>query len=228
MYKIVLLRHGESEWNAQNKFTGWVDIGLTNEGIAQAKKAGLLLKEKGFVFDLAFTSVLKRAVETLEIVLEVMGLSAIEKEKAWQLNERHYGLLQGVNKQEAVERFGLEQVITWRRGYKARPPGIEKENPGSESLEDVFNRVFSYWQEKIAPALLNKKKILISAHGNSLRALVKMLDNISDHEIEKVNIPIAIPLVYELNEDLQPNKSYYLGEEQAINQAIESIRNQIK
>ncbi len=228
MYKLVLLRHGESIWNAQNKFAGWTDIELSEKGREQAKNVGLILKEKGFVFDVAFTSVLKRAIETLEIMLETMGLSAIPTERAWQLNERHYGALQGVEREKAVEKFGLEQVIAWRRGYKTKPPALALENPACESLEDVFLRVVPYWQEKIAPLVKQGKSILISAHGNSLRALVKMLDNISDKDIENLNIPIGIPLIYELNSDLTPQSHYYLADKNKIKEAIEAIKNEVK
>ncbi len=228
MYKLVLLRHGESIWNKENKFAGWTDIELSERGREQARNVGLILKEKGFTFNIAFTSVLKRAIETLEIMLETMGLSAIPVEKAWQLNERHYGALQGIGKKEAVEKFGLEQVMAWRRGYKTKPPALAGENPPSESLEDVFLRVVPYWQEKIAPAIRQGKKILISAHGNSLRALVKMLDNISDKDIEKLNIPIGIPLVYELNSDLTPINHYYLGNQEQVESAIKSVAEELK
>lgn len=207
IYKLVLLRHGESLWNKENIFTGWTDIELSDFGREQAKKAGLLLKENGFVFDVAFTSVLKRAVETLDIVLKEMNLSGISIEKAWQLNERHYGALQGINKKMSVEKFGSEQVMIWRRGYKTKPPACAKASagePNSESLEDVFLRVVPYWKEKIAPAILQKRNVLIVAHGNSLRALVKMLDNISDKDIEKLNIPTGVPIIYELDENLKP------------------------
>ncbi|MDD4990391.1 MAG: 2,3-diphosphoglycerate-dependent phosphoglycerate mutase [Candidatus Pacebacteria bacterium] len=240
MYKVVLLRHGESIWNAQNKFTGWVDIELSEKGREQAKNVGLILKEKGFVFDIAFTSVLKRAIETLEITLEAMGLLSVPIEKAWQLNERHYGALQGVEREKAVEKFGLEQVMAWRRGYKTKPPhqnsvwcggkppALVGENPSSESLEDVFLRVAAYWKEKITPAILEGKNILIVAHGNSLRALVKMLDNISDKDIENLNIPIGIPLVYELNGGLTPTNHYYLADKNKVEEAIEAVKNEVK
>jgi len=208
MYKIVLLRHGESLWNRDNIFTGWVDIELSDFGCEQAKKAGLLLKKNGFVFDVAFTSALKRATETLEIVLKEMGLSDLAiVETSSCLNERHYGVLQGVNKKEVEEKFGIEQFTIWRRGYKTKPPASVKPlvgEPSSESLEDVFLRVVPYWQEKIAPAILQQKNVLIVAHGNSLRALVKMLDNISDKDIEKLEIPTGVPIVYELDENLKP------------------------
>lgn len=228
MYKLVLLRHGESVWNKENKFAGWVDIELTEKGREQAKNVGLILKEKGFVFDVVFTSVLKRAIETSEIVLQEMGLSGVSIEKAWQLNERHYGALQGIEREKAVKKFGLEQILAWRRGYKTKPPALTGENPACESLEDVFLRVVPYWQEKIVPAILEGKNVLISAHGNSLRALVKMLDNISDKDIEDLNIPIGIPLVYELNSDLTPQSHYYLGDKNKIKEAIEAIKNEVK
>ncbi len=238
MYKVVLLRHGESIWNAQNKFTGWIDIELSKKGREQARNAGLILKEKGFNFDIAFTSVLKRAIKTLEVMFETMGLLAVPIEKAWQLNERHYGALQGVNKKEAVEKFGLKQVMAWRRGYKTKPPHQNSvwcggkppgpENPACESLEDVFLRVIPYWQEKIAPAILEGKNILVVAHGNSLRALIKMLDNVSDMDIEGLNIPIGIPLIYELNNDLTPQKHYYLADKNKIEEAIGAVKNEVK
>lgn len=228
MFKLVLLRHGESIWNKENRFAGWVDIELSEKGREQAKNIGLILKEKGFVFDAAFSSVLKRAVGTLEIMLETMGLSAIPVEKAWQLNERHYGALQGIEREKAVKKFGLKQVMAWRRGYKTKPPALTGENPACESLEDVFLRVVPYWQEQIAPAILKGKSILIVAHGNSLRALVKMLDNISDKDIEDLNIPIGIPLVYELKSDLTPQSHYYLADKNEIKEAIEAIKNEVK
>jgi 2,3-bisphosphoglycerate-dependent phosphoglycerate mutase len=197
MYKLVLLRHSESLWNKENKFTGWVDVELSDFGREQAKKAGQALKEAGFFFDIAFTSVLRRATETLDIVLKEMGSSNVIIEKSPNLNERRYGALQGVDKQEAIDKFGLEQVMIWRRGYKVKPPG-------GESLEDVFLRVVFYFQEKIAPAILGQKNVLVVAHGNSLRALVKMLNNVSDKDIEKLEIPIGVPIVYELDKNLKP------------------------
>lgn len=225
----ILLRHGESIWNKENRFAGWVDVDLSEFGKEQAKTAGKLLKEGGFVFDAAFTSVLKRAVNTLEIVLGEIGQKDILIEKSWQLNERHYGLLQGINKQEAVERFGIEQVMAWRRGYKVRPPELKTgDPPRTESLEDVYLRVVPYWQEKIAPLIAQGKLAIISAHGNSLRALVKMLDNISDKDIESLNIPTGMPLVYEFDENLKPLKHYYLGNEEDVNIAIRAVENQIK
>ncbi|MDD5739022.1 MAG: 2,3-bisphosphoglycerate-dependent phosphoglycerate mutase [Candidatus Pacebacteria bacterium] len=236
MYKLVLLRHGESVWNKENIFTGWVDVELSDLGKEQAKQAGILLKESGFVFDVAFTSVLKRATQTLDIVLKEMGLSdVVIVERSVYLNERHYGLLQGMNKKQAVEKFGLEQVTTWRRGYKERPPAFASPNPAvteneptSESLEEVCLRVVPYWQEKIAPLIIQGRNILISAHGNSLRALIKKLDDISDKDIEKLNIPVGIPLVYELDEILKPIKHYYLGDEKKTKEATKEIADQLK
>ncbi|MCL5010954.1 MAG: 2,3-bisphosphoglycerate-dependent phosphoglycerate mutase [Patescibacteria group bacterium] len=226
MHKIVLLRHGESVWNKENRFAGWADVELTEKGIEQARKAGIVLKEQGFVFDAAFTSVLKRAVQTTRLVLQEMGLGNIAIEQSWRLNERHYGALQGVNRKEAVKEFGTEQVQIWRRSYNVRPPAAveQKENePACESLEDVFSRVVPYWQEKISPAIRQGKNVLISAHGNSLRALVKMLDEISDEEIEKLNIPVCIPLVYELSGGLRPQQHYYLFDESEVKKAIEAV-----
>ena len=232
IYKLVLLRHGESLWNKENIFTGWVDIELSDFGRTQAKEAGLLLKENGFVFDTALTSVLKRASETLEIVLKEMGLyDIVIIESSVCLNERHYGLLQGMNKKEAVEKFGLEQVMIWRRGYKTKPPACAKVKagePNTESLEDVFLRVAPYWQEKIASLIVLGKNIIISAHGNSLRALIKKLDNISDKDIESLNIPVGIPLIYELDEKLEPIKHYYLGDKNKAEEAVNEVANQLK
>jgi len=231
MRKIVLLRHGESIWNRDNIFTGWVDVGLSDRGERQAKEAARVLKERGFVFDMAFTSVLKRAVDTLRIVLREMGLENIQVEQSWRLNERHYGALQGVNKKEAVKTFGAEQTQKWRRGYSVRPPALNnpKENePTSESLEDVFLRAMPYWQEKIAPAIRQGKNVLISAHGNSLRALVKRLDKVSDEEIEKLNIPVGIPLIYELDDDLKPIKHYYLASEEQVEAAVKAVKDETK
>ncbi|MEK7104122.1 MAG: 2,3-bisphosphoglycerate-dependent phosphoglycerate mutase [Patescibacteria group bacterium] len=228
-HKLVLLRHGESLWNKENIFTGWIDIPLSDFGRTQAKEAGFLLKENGFVFNMAFTSVLKRASETLEIVLQEMDLAFIPIEKVWQLNERHYGLLQGMNKKEAVEKFGLEQVMAFRRGYRAKPPSLDKGSPPyTESLEDVYLRVIPFFHEKIEPLILQGKNILISAHGNSLRALIKKLDNISDKDIENLNIPLGIPLVYELNENLKPAKHYYLGDKNKVEEAIKAVESQVK
>jgi len=246
MRKIVLLRHGESIWNKENRFTGWVDVGLSDLGITEAKEAGQILKKERYVFDLAFTSVLKRAIDTTAIVLQEMGLAGIETKCAWQLNERHYGALQGLNKAEMAAKYGEEQVRIWRRSYGVRPPEMEEENyrrqneleifrsvpiyemPRTESLADTYARAVDYWQKEIAPAIKNGRKILISAHGNSLRALVKHLDDIGDKEISELNIPTGAPLVYELDENLKPIKHYYLGDQNAIARRIDAVKNQYR
>ncbi|MDD5750193.1 MAG: 2,3-bisphosphoglycerate-dependent phosphoglycerate mutase [Candidatus Pacebacteria bacterium] len=221
MRKIVLLRHGESVWNRDNMFAGWVDVELSDRGVRQAKEAAVILKKEGFLFDTAFASILKRAVHTLEIVLKEMNLSDVVIIEDERLNERHYGSLQGVNKKEAVRKFGEEQVRKWRRGYEDRPPE-------GESLADVVERVELCWQEKIIPAIREGKSILISAHGNSLRALVKILDRLSGSEVEKLNIPTGIPLVYELNEALEPVKHYYLAEPGQAEEAIKAVAEETK
>lgn len=246
MYKIVLLRHGESVWNKENRFTGWTDVGLSELGIREAKDAGQVLKKEGYVFDVVFTSVLKRAIDTTNIVLNEMGLSVIDTRCAWQLNERHYGALQGLNKGEMAKKYGEEQVRIWRRSYGVRPPEMEEEDyrrqnelevfksvpvyemPRTESLSDTYGRTIDYWNSDIAPAVRDGKKILISAHGNSLRALAKYLDNIGDKEISELNIPTGVPLVYELDDDLKPIRHYYLGNQGAIAKKIEAVKNQYK
>ncbi|MEK7172821.1 MAG: 2,3-bisphosphoglycerate-dependent phosphoglycerate mutase [Patescibacteria group bacterium] len=206
MHKLVLLRHGESVWNRDNIFTGWTDVELSERGVEQAKIAGRILQKNGFVFDLAFTSVLQRAANTLAIVLKEMGLAdVVAIDSSACLNERHYGALQGINKKEVIEKFGQQQTQKWRRGYSDKPPE-------GESLADVVERVAPYWQEKIAPAILAGKNVLLVAHGNSLRALVKLLDHLSDQEVESVEIPTGLPLVYEFNDDLSPIKHYYCQE----------------
>jgi len=221
MYKLVIIRHGESVWNKENIFTGWIDAPLSEKGIEQAKKAGAVLKEKGFVFDFGFTSVLKRAYDTLDLILKETSLS-FPVEKSWRLNERHYGALQGENKDEAREKLGKEQVEIWRRSYDVRPPAEEKkeykykeikegEFPLTESLKDTEERLLPYWQEKIVPLIKEGKKIIISAHGNSIRALIKNIEGISGEEIARTEIPIGIPLVYELDDDLKPVNKYYLN-----------------
>lgn len=228
MKTLVLLRHGESTWNRENRFTGWVDIGLSDRGVQEAVHAARVLAVKGFEFDVAYTSVLKRAIKTLWIVLEEMDLMWIPVHRSWRLNERHYGALQGLNKAETAKRFGVEQVKTWRRSYAIAPPA-EKENgrnpprearyaalkpeemPLTESLKDVLARLLPYWHESIAPAIAEGKRPLIVAHGNTLRAVVKFLDGISDEEIVQLNIPTGKPLVYELRDDLTPIRSFYLG-----------------
>jgi 2,3-bisphosphoglycerate-dependent phosphoglycerate mutase len=246
MTKLVLLRHGESNSNMENIFGGWIDSDLSEKGRAEAEKAGQTLKEQGYIFDIAFTSVLKRAIRTLWIVLDDMDLMWIPVYRSWRLNERHYGALQGLNKSETATTFGEEQVLKWRRSYKIRPPRLkktdemypgkdpkysdltEKELPLAESLEDTLNRVLPYWQEAIAPALKAGKRAIISAHGNSLRALVKHLDGISDEDIPKLNIPTGIPLVYELDKGLKPIKNYYLADSEEVQKAIEAVAMQGK
>lgn len=220
MYKLVIIRHGESVWNKENIFTGWIDAPLSEKGIEQAKKAGVILKEKGFVFDLGFTSVLKRAYDTLDLILKEMNPFPVEK--SWRLNERHYGALQGEDKDEMREKFGKEQVEIWRRSYDVRPPAEEEkeykyeeikegEIPLTESLKDTEERLLPYWQERIVPMIKEGKRVIISAHGNSIRALIKNIEGISGEEIAKVEIPIGIPLVYELDNDLKPINKYYLN-----------------
>ncbi|MFA5355936.1 MAG: 2,3-diphosphoglycerate-dependent phosphoglycerate mutase [Candidatus Omnitrophota bacterium] len=246
MYKLILLRHGESTWNKENRFTGWTDVDLSDKGTGEARKAGQLLKKEGFTFDIAFTSVLKRAIRTLWIVLDEMDLMWLPVRNSWRLNERHYGDLQGLNKAEMAEKFGEEQVLIWRRSYDTPPPELKPDDPRSpkndprykdmdpadipltECLKDTVARFLPYWHESIAPAIKSGKKVIIAAHGNSLRALVKYLDNVSDEEIVKLNIPTGIPLVYELDEQLKPVKSYYLGDPQEVKKAMESVAKQGK
>lgn len=246
MKKLVLLRHGESEWNKQNRFSGWTDVDLSDQGILEAQKAGKLLKENGFTLDIAFTSVLKRGIRTLWIVLDELDLMWIPVFKSWRLNERHYGALQGFYKAKMAAELGEEQVLIWRRSYDIPPPPLKttdprypgtdvrykdldpKEIPLSECLKDTVERFLPYWHETIAPAIKNGKEILISAHGNSLRALVKYLDNVSEEEIVTLNIPTGVPLIYELDDDLKPIKHYYLGDQETIQQAIEAVENQGK
>jgi len=246
MYKVVLLRHGESVWNKENRFTGWTDVDLSEKGIIEAKNAGITLKKEGYNFDVAFTSVLKRAIRTLWIVLDEMDLMWIPVTRNWRLNERHYGALQGLNKAETAQKFGEEQVKIWRRSYDIQPPALEKTDPRypgfdprykelsekelplTECLKDTVERFVPYWEETIAPVVKSGKRVLITAHGNSLRALVKYLDNIPDSEIVELNIPTGIPLVYELDENLRPIKSYYLGDEEEIKKAAEAVASQGK
>lgn len=246
MYKIVLLRHGESTWNMENRFTGWTDVDLSERGIAEAHRGGQLLKAEGFVFDVAFTSVLKRAIRTLWIALDEMDLMWIPIHHSWRLNERHYGALQGLNKAETAAKFGDQQVKIWRRSYDIQPPALTKDDerwpgrdpryqdldpqdvPLTECLKDTVARFLPYWHETIAPAVKSGAKVIIAAHGNSLRALVKYLDNISDDEIVELNIPTGVPLVYELDEDLRPIKHYYLGDPEEIRKAQEAVAAQGK
>jgi len=244
--KLVLQRHGESTWNKENRFTGWTDVDLSKKGILEAKRAGKVLKEHGFIFDVAFTSVLKRAIRTLWIVLDEMDLMWIPVYNSWRLNERHYGALQGLNKAETAAKFGEERVLLWRRSYVIRPPSLEKADPrypGSdprykdldekdipvtECLSDTVRRVLPYWHETIVPVIKSGKRAIISAHGNSLRALVKYLDNISDEDIVGLNIPTGIPLIYELDDNLRPIKSYYLGDPEEVKKAMAAVAKQGK
>ncbi|RFB67620.1 MULTISPECIES: 2,3-diphosphoglycerate-dependent phosphoglycerate mutase [unclassified Herbaspirillum] len=246
MYKIVFMRHGESTWNLANRFTGWVDVDLTEKGVAEAKQAGKLLKEAGFTFDLAYTSVLKRAIRTLWTTLDEMDLMYLPVQHDWRLNERHYGALQGLNKAETAAQYGDEQVLVWRRSYDTPPLPLEPSDPRAsyndpryanlkredipltECLKDTVARVLPAWNDTIAPAIRAGKKIIISAHGNSLRALIKYLDGISDNDIVGLNIPNGQPLVYELDADLKPIKSYYLGDQSAIDAALKAVANQGK
>jgi len=244
MHKLVLLRHWESVWNKENRFTGWTDVDLSEKGIEEAHSAGRILKAEGFVFDVAFTSYLKRAIRTLWITLDEMDLTWIPVIKSWRLNERHYGNLQGLNKAEMAEMFGEEQVRIWRRSYDTPPPPLKKsdprhpvndrryadlnkgEAPACESLKDTVERFLPLWHKTIAPLIKTKKKVLISAHGNSLRALVKYLENMSEEEVIQLNIPTGIPLVYHLNDKLRPTKSYYLGDQEAIKAAMDKVAKQ--
>ena len=244
--KLVLLRHGESIWNKENRFTGWTDVDLSNKGIEEAKESGRSLKKEKFVFDAAFTSVLKRAIRTLWIALDEMDLMWIPVYRSWRLNERHYGSLQGLNKQEMAKKFGEEQVFIWRRSYDIPPTPLTKDDkrypgndprykeledkdiPLTESLKDTVARFVPYWKDVIAPAVRSGERVLIAAHGNSLRALVKYLDKISDEEIVKLNIPTGIPLVYDLNEDLTPLRHYYLGDPEDVKKAMNAVSSQGK
>jgi 2,3-bisphosphoglycerate-dependent phosphoglycerate mutase len=246
MYKIVLMRHGESTWNLDNRFTGWTDVDLTEKGMAEARQAGKVLKEAGFTFDLAYTSVLKRAIRTLWLTLDEMDLMWLPVEHDWRLNERHYGALQGLNKAETAAKYGDEQVLVWRRSYDTPPNPLDPNDPRAsyndpryatlkkeqipltECLKDTVARVMPSWDESIAPAIRAGKKIIISAHGNSLRALIKSLDGISDQDIVGLNIPNGQPLVYELDADLKPIKSYYLGDREAIEAAMKAVASQGK
>jgi 2,3-bisphosphoglycerate-dependent phosphoglycerate mutase len=243
MHKLVLIRHGESTWNLENRFTGWTDVDLTATGVEQARQAGRLLKAEGYDFDIAYTSVLKRAVWTLWYALEEMDRTWLPEVKAWQLNERHYGGLQGLNKAETAKKYGDQQVLVWRRSYDVPPPPLEAQDPRSERadrryagidvpltecLKDTVARVLPYWNSELAPAIRSGQRVLIAAHGNSIRALVKYLDNISDDDIVGLNIPNGIPLVYELDADLKPIRSYYLGDPEAAAKAAAAVANQGK
>jgi len=246
MYKVVLLRHGESTWNKENRFTGWTDVDLSEKGIQEATEAAKLLKEGGYTFDIAFTSVLKRGIRTLWIVLDEMDLMWIPIYRSWRLNERHYGALQGFFKAKMATEVGEEQVLIWRRSYDIPPPALKTSDPRypgneakyadlspdeiplTECLKDTVARVLPYWHDVITPTIKSGKKILISAHGNSLRALVKYLDNMPDEEVVKLNIPTGVPLIYELDDDLKPITHYYLGDQEEIERAIEAVASQGK
>jgi 2,3-bisphosphoglycerate-dependent phosphoglycerate mutase len=246
MYKLVLVRHGQSTWNLENRFTGWTDVGLTDLGRSEALEAGRLLREGGYVFDVAYTSVLRRAIQTLWTVLQEMNLEWIPVTNAWQLNERHYGSLQGLNKSEMAEKFGEAQVKIWRRSYDVPPPALELDDerhprfdpryaslssdelPATESLKLTLERVLPYWNSTLAPTIKSGKRVIVAAHGNSIRAMVKYLDDISDAEITELNIPTGLPLVYELDENLRPIKSYYLGDAEEAAKKAAAVANQGK
>ncbi|KQC05067.1 MAG: phosphoglyceromutase [Methanoculleus sp. SDB] len=246
MHTLVLLRHGESIWNKENRFTGWTDIDLSEKGIGEAHAAGRMLREEGYLFDVAYTSVLKRAIRTLWITLDEMDLMWIPVYRSWRLNERHYGALQGLNKAVTAARYGDEQVFIWRRSYTIPPPPLDPADPRSpasdrryagfapeevpltECLKDTVSRFLPYWESEIAPAIRSGKRVIIAAHGNSLRALVKHLDSISDDDIPHMNIPTGMPLVYELDDDLRPIRHYYLGDEEAVKAAMDAIAKQGK
>jgi len=246
MTNLVLLRHGESIWNKENRFTGWTDVDLSEKGIQEAKQAGKVLKKEGYSFDVAFTSVLKRAIRTLWIVQDEMNLMWLPVNLSWRLNERHYGALQGLNKAEIAAKYGEEQVLKWRRSYDIRPPALEKtdeRSPGNdprykdldnkdipltECLKDTVKRFLPYWHEVIVPTIRSGKRVIICAHGNSIRALVKYIDDVSDVDIVGINIPTGIPLIYELDERLKPVKNYYLGDPDEIKRATETIARQGK
>jgi 2,3-bisphosphoglycerate-dependent phosphoglycerate mutase len=246
MYKLVLVRHGESDWNLTNRFTGWTDVDLSERGKQEAREGGRLLKEGGFTFDVAYTSVLKRAIRTLWIIMDEMDLMWIPVYRSWRLNERHYGALQGLDKAETAAKFGDDQVHIWRRSYDIPPPPLEKDDerfpgkdrryadltpqklPLTESLKLTVDRMLPYWHETIAPAIKRDQRVVVVAHGNSLRALVKYLDNVSDEEIPQLNIPTGIPLVYELDEALKPIRHYYLGDPEAAAKAAAAVAAQAK
>ncbi len=246
MYKLVLIRHGESTWNLENRFTGWTDVDLTPTGVEQARNAGRLLKAEGYEFDVAYTSVLKRAIRTLWLALDEMDRTWLPVVKAWQLNERHYGGLQGLNKADMAKQYGDEQVLIWRRSYDTPPPALEANDPRSERgdaryaalqpeqipltecLKDTVARVIPFWNEQMAPAIQSGQRLVVAAHGNSIRALIKYLDGISDTDIVNLNIPNGIPLVYELDDNLKPIRSYYLGDAEAAAKAAAAVASQGK
>ena len=244
MRKIVLLRHGESTWNRENRFTGWKDVGLSDQGLREASAAGQIMKKAGLEFDVAYTSMLKRAIKTLWVALEEMDRMWIPIHHSWRLNERHYGALQGLNKAETATKYGDAQVKIWRRAYDTPPPSLQDRDPRleigdpryadltaatfprTECLKDTVARFLPYWHESIAPSIRTGQRVIICAHGNSLRALIKYLDNISDWDVVELNVPTGQPLVYELTDDLKPIRSYYLGDAEAINAAMQAVANQ--
>jgi 2,3-bisphosphoglycerate-dependent phosphoglycerate mutase len=246
MYKVVLVRHGESDWNRENRFTGWTDVDLSDRGRAEAKAAGEVLKAEGYTFDQAYCSVLKRAIRTLWIVLDEMDLMWIPVERSWRLNERHYGALQGLNKAETAAKFGEAQVKIWRRSYDTPPPALDKSDPRfpgndpryrrlspselplTECLKDTVARFLPYWHGTIAPAIRSGQRVIVAAHGNSMRALVKYLDDVSERDIVELNIPTGVPLVYELDANLKPLAHYYLGDQTAVEAAMQAVANQGK
>ena len=246
MYKLVLIRHGESTWNKENRFTGWTDVDLSTRGVEEARSGGRLLKAEGYDFDLAFTSMLRRAIKTLWLSLEEMDRMWIPVEHSWRLNERHYGALQGLNKAETAAKFGEQQVLVWRRSYDTPPPALEKDDPRfpggdpryaglkadefplTECLKDTVARVMPYWNGSIAPAIRSGKRVIVAAHGNSIRAMVKYLDGVSDSDIVGLNVPTAIPLVYELDDTLKPLRHYYLGDQDEVARRIAAVSSQGK
>jgi 2,3-bisphosphoglycerate-dependent phosphoglycerate mutase len=246
MIKIVFVRHGESVWNIENRFTGWTDVDLSQHGVAESHEVAEVLKREGYTFDIAFTSVLKRAIRTLWIILDDMDLMWIDVYRSWRLNERHYGALQGLNKKETADKYGYEQVHQWRRSYDVLPPALEASDPrhpcndrryagvrgellpGTESLKTTLERVLPYWDEAIVPKLKEGRRILVSAHGNSLRAIIKYLDSVSERNIVELNIPTGVPLVYELDEQLRAKRHYYLGDEEKIRRATAAVAGQLK
>ena len=246
MYKLVLIRHGESTWNKENRFTGWTDVDLSEQGRAEAKTAGEVLKAEGFTFDVAFTSVLKRAIRTLWTVLDGLDLMWIPVHHSWRLNERHYGALQGLNKSDMAERYGAEQILAWRRSYDTPPPALDpgdprypgkdrryadmdsRDIPLTECLKDTVARFLPHWNDVIAPQVKAGKRIIVVAHGNTIRALVKYLDNVSEKDIVGLNIPTGIPLIYELDDELKPQRNYYLGDQAKAKQAAAAVAAQAR
>jgi 2,3-bisphosphoglycerate-dependent phosphoglycerate mutase len=247
MYKLVLIRHGESTWNKENRFTGWTDVDLSERGLKEAVEAGKILKEKGFEFKFAYTSFLKRAIKTLNIMLEEMDLLWIPVEKSWRLNEKHYGLLQGLNKRETVEKYGDEQVLLWRRSYDVRPPQLEESDdrhpindiryknigeegsaPATEALCDTVDRIVPYWENDISKSLKKYQQIVVAAHGNSLRGIIKYLKNISDEDIISLNLPTGIPYVFEFDKDMNLTKDYFLADEETLKKLMDEVANQGK